>query len=59
MKTKRGDHGVDPPVETDFDRPNFTGFFDRRIIDGTGHNFPQEAPEAFASAMFDLMAKIR
>jgi len=52
------DDGIDPPVETDFDRPNFTGFYDRRIIDGTGHNFPQEAPEAFASAIFDLKAKV-
>lgn len=51
------DDGVDPPVESDFDRPNFTGFYDRRIIDGTGHNLPQEAPEAFTSAMFDLIEK--
>lgn len=51
------DDGVDPPVEGDFDRPNFTGFYDRRIIDGTGHNLPQEAPDAFSSAMLDLIDK--
>ncbi|WP_246044099.1 alpha/beta fold hydrolase [Ruegeria sediminis] len=49
------DDGVDPPFEDDFDQPNFTGFYDRRIIDATGHNLPQEAPEAFATAMLDLM----
>lgn len=48
------DDGVDPPSEGDFDRPHFTGFYDRRIIDGTGHNLPQEAPGAFAAAMLTL-----
>lgn len=48
------DDGVDPPVEEDFDRPHFTGFYERRIIDGTGHNLPQEAPDAFVAAMLAL-----
>lgn len=48
------DDGVDPPVEEDSDRPHFTGFYERRIIDGTGHNLPQEAPDAFAAAMLAL-----
>ncbi len=48
------DDGVDPPLIEDLDRPHFTGFYDRRIIDGTGHNLPQEAPEAFEAAMLTL-----
>ncbi|MEO0401107.1 MAG: alpha/beta hydrolase [Pseudomonadota bacterium] len=48
------DDGVDPPQDQDFDRPHFTGFYQRRIIDGTGHNLPQEAPEAFAAAVVRL-----
>ncbi|MBL4917589.1 alpha/beta fold hydrolase [Szabonella alba] len=48
------DDGVDPPIAEDLDRPHFTGFYERRIIDGTGHNLPQEAPEDFAAAMLTL-----
>tara|TARA_R110002072_G_scaffold285928_1_gene450875 strand:+ start:193 stop:1083 length:891 start_codon:yes stop_codon:yes gene_type:complete len=48
------DDGVDPPVEEDSDRPHFIGFYERRIIDGTGHNLPQEAPDAFVAAMLAL-----
>jgi len=48
------DDGVDPPAEEDFDRAHYTGPYERRIIDGTGHNLPQEAPEAFAGAMLTL-----
>ena len=48
------DDGVDPPVEEGFDRPHFTGFYERRIVDGTGHNLPQEAPDAFVAAMLAL-----
>lgn len=48
------DDGVDPSVEQDFDRANYTGFYERRIIDGAGHNLPQEAPTAFVAAMLTL-----
>ncbi|MFN3822665.1 MAG: alpha/beta fold hydrolase [Pseudorhodobacter sp.] len=48
------DDGVDPPAEEDFDRAHFTSFYERRVIDGAGHNLPQEAPEAFAAAMLEL-----
>jgi pimeloyl-ACP methyl ester carboxylesterase len=51
------DDGVDPPVAEDFDHPHFTGFYERRIIDGTGHNLPQEAPEDFAAAILALAEK--
>ncbi|MEM1045637.1 MAG: alpha/beta hydrolase [Pseudomonadota bacterium] len=45
------DDGVDPPADEDVDRPRFAGRYARRIIDGTGHNLPQEAPQAFAAAI--------
>jgi pimeloyl-ACP methyl ester carboxylesterase len=48
------DDGVDPPGAEDFDRFHFTGLYERRIIDGAGHNLPQEAPETFAAAMLTL-----
>lgn len=45
------DDGVDPPTAEDRDAPRFTGSYERRILDGVGHNFPQEAPRAFADAI--------
>jgi pimeloyl-ACP methyl ester carboxylesterase len=51
------DDGVDPPAVEDFDRPHFKGRYERRIIDGTGHNLPQEAPDAFAAAILALAAR--
>lgn len=48
------DDGVDPPVKKDTDRPHFVGLYERQIIDGTGHNLPQEAPAAFAAAIMRL-----
>ena len=32
----------------------FTGRHENRIIPNVGHNFPQEAPEAFATAVLDI-----
>ena len=29
----------------------FTGAYTRHILQGVGHNLPQEAPEAFAAAV--------
>ncbi|RVT49368.1 alpha/beta fold hydrolase [Rubrivivax albus] len=37
-------------------RPHFTGPYARRVIDGVGHNLPQEAPVDFAEAVLALMA---
>lgn len=48
------DDGVDPPAPEDFDHPHFTGFYQRRIIEGTGHNLPQEGPEHFGAAILTL-----
>jgi pimeloyl-ACP methyl ester carboxylesterase len=49
------DDGVDPPAPQDFDRPHFKAGYERRIIDGAGHNLPQEAPEDFAAAVVALV----
>ena len=45
-----------PPKDVDQDAHQFKGFYERRIIPGTGHNVPQEAPEAFAEAVLALPA---
>lgn len=50
-------------VASDFDGPNkdgagyrrqFSGRYEHRILDGIGHNVPQEAPEAFTRAVLDV-----
>ena len=46
--------GVNPPSAQP--SPRFNGRFERRILPGIGHNPPQEAPQAFASALLDLAA---
>ena len=48
------DDGVDPPQAADSDAPHFSGPYERRIVPGAGHNFPQEAPGAFAEAVLTL-----
>jgi pimeloyl-ACP methyl ester carboxylesterase len=35
-------------------RARYTGWYQHRVLDGIGHNVPQEAPEAFASAITDI-----
>lgn len=52
------DDGVDPPGEADHDAPHFSGPYDRRLVAGAGHNLPQEAPAAFATAVLDLVRRI-
>ncbi|WP_340681726.1 alpha/beta hydrolase [Amycolatopsis coloradensis] len=50
-------------IGTDFDGPNtdgkayrskFSGKYEHRVLNGIGHNVPQEAPEAFAKAVLDV-----
>jgi pimeloyl-ACP methyl ester carboxylesterase len=50
-------------IASDFDGPNkdgkayagkFTGKHTHRILDGIGHNVPQEAPQAFAQAVIEV-----
>ena len=50
-----GDDGVDPPTSIDYDQSHFRSTYERRIVPGAGHNLPQEAPEAFAKAILDLL----
>lgn len=38
------------------DREHFTGAYEHRLLDGIGHNPPQEAPEAFADAVASLLS---
>jgi pimeloyl-ACP methyl ester carboxylesterase len=50
-----GDDGVlGVPPAVDNDALHFRGFYERRIVPGVGHNFPQEAPEAFTRAIVAL-----
>ena len=50
-------------VSSDFDGPakdgsgyrnQYTGPYEHRILDGIGHNVPQEAPAQFATAIVDV-----
>jgi pimeloyl-ACP methyl ester carboxylesterase len=50
-------------IASDFDGPNkagtayrnkFTGKYAHRILNGIGHNVPQESPQAFAQAIVDV-----
>ena len=43
--------GVEPLSETGKDAAHFTGGYERIIVNGIGHNVPQEAPGQFASAI--------
>ena len=47
--------GVIPATDGKASAPRFTGPRTHRIVPGAGHNPPQEAPEAFASAILDLV----
>jgi pimeloyl-ACP methyl ester carboxylesterase len=35
-------------------RTRFSGAYSHRVLDGIGHNMPQEAPEAFADAILEV-----
>lgn len=49
-----GDDGVSGPVGEDIDRACFTGLYERRVLAGTGHNVPQEAPGATLAAIMAI-----
>ncbi len=51
------DDGVDPPTQDDPHRDHFTGFYQRQIISGAGHNLPQEDPHAFSMAVLALAGR--
>lgn len=48
------DDGVIPAPAEDRDIGRFTGRYERRILDGVGHNIPQEAPAATLAALRDI-----
>ncbi len=49
---ENGVHPTDPAH--DAAAPHFTGPYRRELLPDVGHNLPQEAPEAFASAVLSL-----
>ncbi|AWM93347.1 alpha/beta hydrolase [Pseudomonas sp. 31-12] len=51
------DDGVGPAEEIDDDIEHFTGFYERRVLAGIGHNIPEEAPEATLKALLDLLQR--
>jgi pimeloyl-ACP methyl ester carboxylesterase len=48
------DDGVTPPKLNDARADRFTSRYERRLLDGVGHDVPQEAPAEFARAVLDL-----
>ena len=49
--------GVHPPEASAHHGTYFTGPFQRRVLPGIGHNPPQEAPQAFADAILELVSR--
>jgi hypothetical protein len=37
----------------------FTGFYERRILEGVGHCPPKEGPRPFVKGIEDLMAAVK
>jgi pimeloyl-ACP methyl ester carboxylesterase len=53
--TMEGDANGAPHLEPSAYRAKFSGKYEHRLIKGgTGHNLPQEAPQAFAQAVVDV-----
>ncbi len=49
------DDGVSPPKSSASHARHFTNRYERRVLPGTGHNVPQEAPQDFAAAIKALL----
>lgn len=49
-----GADGVGPTPAIDRDAPRFTAGYERRVLEGIGHNIPQEAPDATIAALLAL-----
>ena len=49
------DDGVMTIGGTSHHAPHFSGSHEHRVVAGAGHNLPQEAPQAFALAVRDLL----
>ncbi len=48
------DEGVDPPDAPETIEPHFTRLRRTTVLQGVGHNAPQEAPDLFAAAVLEL-----
>ncbi len=51
-------NGVLPPDGSKKHHSFFTGSYERRVIAGTGHNLPQEAPQDFSAAVLSLVSHL-
>jgi pimeloyl-ACP methyl ester carboxylesterase len=51
------DDGVRPPGDVRLHAHRFGGPREHRVLDGVGHNVPQEAPAAFAAAVLELVRR--
>jgi pimeloyl-ACP methyl ester carboxylesterase len=51
------DGGFGPADVSDEEHAHFTGQYEQRVLAGVGHNVPQEAPDAFAAAVLDLVRR--
>jgi pimeloyl-ACP methyl ester carboxylesterase len=49
------DDGVRPPAPAAAQAHRFSGRREHRVVPGVGHNLPQEAPDAFAQAVLELV----
>lgn len=45
------------PLAMSLDRSRFTGAYERRVVEGAGHNLPQEKPGAMIEAVLALIQK--
>jgi pimeloyl-ACP methyl ester carboxylesterase len=50
-----GADAVDPPAKDDPFAQHFTGPYRREVVEGVGHNVPQEAPERFANGILSFI----
>ena len=50
-----GDDGVTPARDGSASAAKYTARRAYRVVPGAGHNLPQEAPEAFAAAVMEVM----
>jgi len=49
------DGGFGPADTSAEERAHFKDRYEQRILEGVGHNAPQEAPHDFAAAVLDLL----
>jgi pimeloyl-ACP methyl ester carboxylesterase len=52
------DSGIQPPAGSEAHVRFFAGPYQRRVLPGIGHNLPQEAPQAVAQAILELLGDV-